>query len=122
MLTLFNCNSFMFLALLHLFWVVGGEWGFAGSVPTDINGRRVLNPSRLITFLVALVLLFFMFINLGYIKALELPYDINYIRYSMLAISAVFFLRFIGDLKYIGIFKKYRHSKFAFRDTYIYSL
>lgn len=120
-LSTINCNTFLFLALLHLFWVFGGEWGFAVALPTDINGRRVLNPSRLTTFFVAMVLSFFMLINLSFIGILQLPFYTKYVHYCMVGISCIFFLRFIGDLKYVGIFKKYRHSKFASRDTCIYS-
>jgi hypothetical protein len=73
------------------------------------------------TFLVALVLLIFVLINFGFIGILNLPFDAKYVRYAMIAISGIFILRFIGDFKYVGIFKKYRHSTFASHDTYLYS-
>lgn len=120
-LSILNTNIFMFLAMLHVFWAVGGEWGSEKAVPKDINGRRVINPSRFTTFLVGVGLLGFAFVNVCFIGVLELNVAIKYQRYMMYAISVIFFLRFIGDLKYVGIFKKYRQTAFASKDTVIYS-
>ncbi len=112
---------FIFLALLHFFWAFGGEWGISATIPTDLNGRRIFNPGWLGTILVAIGLLFFALIDLCAIGILAVPFDSNYVLYCMYLISGIFFLRFIGDLKYVGLFKKYKQSAFASRDTYIYS-
>ncbi|KKO89094.1 hypothetical protein AAW12_23390 [Sphingobacterium sp. Ag1] len=112
---------FIFLALLHFFWLFGGQWGMNAAVPTDLNGRRIFNPSRLGTLLVAIGLLIFAWVNLCATGVLKISMDPKYIRYGMYMVSAVFFLRFIGDMKFVGIFKKYRKTPFALRDTYFYS-
>jgi len=120
-LSIVIANIFVSLALLHLFWVFGGQWGISATIPTDLNGRRLFNPGRLGTLLVAIGLLFFALINLSAIGVVKVPFENRYVLYGMYVISGIFLLRFIGDLKYVGIFKKYRQSVFASRDTYIYS-
>ncbi|QRY56257.1 DUF3995 domain-containing protein [Sphingobacterium siyangense] len=120
-LSIVIATIFIFLALLHFFWLLGGHWGMAVAVPTDLNGRRIFNPTRIGTLLVAIGLLIFAFVNLCAIGVLDVPIDAKYIRYGMYMISGIFLLRFIGDMKFVGIFKKYRKSSFAIRDTYFYS-
>ncbi|QIH34913.1 DUF3995 domain-containing protein [Sphingobacterium sp. DR205] len=121
LLSIVIATIFILLALLHLFWVFGGKWGISATIPTDLNGRRVFNPGRPGTLLVAIGLLFFALTNLCAIGVLKGPFDNNYAGYGMYMISGIFFVRFIGDLKYVGVFKKYRNTVFASRDTYIYT-
>ncbi|WP_343570538.1 DUF3995 domain-containing protein [Sphingobacterium sp.] len=120
-LSIVIATIFIFLASLHFFWLLGGHWGMNVAVPTDLNGRRIFNPTRVDTLLVAVGLLIFAFVNLCAIGVLDVPLDAKYIRYGMSMISGIFLLRFIGDMKFVGIFKKYRKSSFAVRDTYFYS-
>lgn len=120
-LSIVIATIFIFLAFLHVFWLLGGYWGMAVAVPTDLNGRRIFNPTRVGTLLVAIGLLIFAFVNLCAIGVLDVPLDAKYIRYGMYMISGIFLLRFIGDMKFVGIFKKYRKTPFAVRDTYFYS-
>ena len=112
---------FIFLALLHIFWLFGGQWGMNAAVPTDLSGRRIFNPTRVGTLLVAIGLLIFAWVNLCAIGVLDVPIDAKHIRYGMYIVSGIFLLRFIGDMKLVGIFKKYRKTPFARKDTYFYS-
>ena len=121
LLSVITITIFIVLALLHFFWLCGGQWGMQAAVPTDFNGRKIFKPSWVGTLLVAIGLLFFAWINMCIIGALKVPFNPSYARYGMYMISGIFFLRFIGDLKYVGLFKKYRQSAFASRDTYIYT-
>lgn len=34
------------LGLIHFNWVIGGNFGFVASLPTNENGERVLNPKK----------------------------------------------------------------------------
>lgn len=121
LLSIVIATIFILLALLHLFWVFWGKWGISATIPTELNGRRVFNPGWPGTLLVAIGLLFFALTNLCAIGVLKGPFDNNYTDYGMYTISGIFFVRFIGDMKYVGVFKKYRKTVFASRDTYIYT-
>lgn len=120
-LSFLNINVLLLLSLLHFFWVLGGKWAFSNIIPTDLNGRRVFSPSRIGTFLIAGGLLLFALVNLCYLKVFEISFNSRYIEFSMILICSIFFFRFIGELKYVGIFKKFRQSEFAVQDTYFYS-
>lgn len=43
------------------------------------------------------------------------------IRYATFAIGIVFIVRFIGDFKWVGIFKKVKGTSFAKNDTLYYA-
>jgi hypothetical protein len=47
---------FMALALLHLYWALGGQSGRAASIPS-VKGKKLFNPSAGMTFAVAAALL-----------------------------------------------------------------
>ncbi|WP_349681729.1 MULTISPECIES: DUF3995 domain-containing protein [unclassified Sphingobacterium] len=98
----------------------GGQWAINAVIPTDLNGRKLFTPRWPGTILVGVGLLIFALINLGFIGTLDLAVDSTNLRYCMFGIGVLFFLRFIGEFKYVGLFKKFRQSAFATRDTYIY--
>ena len=50
---------FFTLALIHLNWAIGGEFGFEASLPTKENGERVLNPKKIASAIVGLCLIAF---------------------------------------------------------------
>jgi len=39
-------NSLVLLGLsaIHFYWALGGQWGFAATLPTTKEGKRVFNP------------------------------------------------------------------------------
>jgi len=45
---------FIGLGLIHFNWVIGGEFGFAESLPTKENGERVLHPKKIDSAIVAI--------------------------------------------------------------------
>ncbi len=105
------------LSALHLFWVFGGQWGFDNALPTLPNGDRVLNPRKVETFLVSLGLLLFSNIYLitTGIGLIALPHVIA--DYGTWIIPGIFFLRTVGDFKYVGIFRSVKGTEFATYDT-----
>lgn len=108
---------FFSLSALHIYWAFGGKLLFEASLPTDRNGNRVLNPKKIDSALVALVLMgfgAFYLINAG---AIPSPVSENIHYYSGWLIPAIFILRSIGDFKYVGFFKKIRSTSFAKNDT-----
>ncbi len=109
------------LALIHFNWVIGGEFGFKESLPTNERGERVLNPKRIDSAVVGIGLTAFgMFYAF---KSGLLPYNhpvwiLNYLGWI---IPIIFLLRAIGEFKYIGFFKRFKHTEFSTLDTKFFS-
>lgn len=120
-LSIANSVIFLFLVLVHLYWVCNGQVGIAATIPTKLNGKRVFTPSRFGTFVVAAGLFMFAVTNLIFGGMIESPIGLSYINYAMWGIAGIFLIRFIGDFKYVGITKRFRQSVFAQKDTFFYS-
>lgn len=108
------------IGLLHFYWAIKGSTN-ANAIPTTEEGKRVLNPKRIDCVIVGVFLLFFAFLFLvrGEFIFVALPQWLQ--RYGVWAISFIFFLRFIGDFRYVGMTKKIHTTKFATLDTKYYS-
>jgi Protein of unknown function (DUF3995) len=118
-LGIFVATIFAVLSLIHFYWAVGGTTsGFA--IPSD-NGKPLFSPSPLTTFLVALALFFAMFAVLGRLGfwGNVLPGWVFY--WGIWVISLLFFLRAIGEFRYVGFFKRIVNTEFARWDTYLFS-
>ncbi|MEP6925920.1 MAG: DUF3995 domain-containing protein [Pyrinomonadaceae bacterium] len=111
---------FAALSLFHLYWASGGRFGSGAAVPT-IGGSRLFNPSPAGTILVAVALIAAMLVVLGRlgIWAGFLPAWIFY--WGTRGISLLFFLRAIGDFRYVGFFKSVQNTDFARLDTLLFS-
>ena len=121
LITILNTSILSLLGLLHLYWAYGGRWGFAEALPTNEQGERVLNPKKMDSTIVGIGLSIFAIYLLWYgdVVSLNLPWWV--LEYGIWVIIIVFSLRAIGDFKYIGLFKKIRHTEFAGRDTRYYT-
>ena len=112
----------MFLSIIHFYWAIGGKWGFEAVLPTKKTGTRVLNPKWIDSFSVGVFLLG---IAIVYgVKAAVLKFDFIpdwLLNYSLYTVLGVFFLRSIGDFKYVGFFKKIKNTQFAKNDTKYFS-
>jgi Protein of unknown function (DUF3995) len=115
---------FMLLSLLHIYWGFGGKWGSGAVIPTKDDNVKVMMPGALPTFIVAFGLLCFglvvllNIVDLGY----KLPFRLDFIhKYGLWVIASIFTLRAIGEFNYIGLFKKYKQTKFGQNDTKYYS-
>jgi hypothetical protein len=120
-LSISNSIVLFILALLHIYWVMGGSFGLDAAVPTDSNGRKIFKPTRVGTLAVAFGLIVFAFVNLDFAGVVDSDISLLYIKYILGGVAAIFFIRFIGDFRYVGISKSFRRSIFAKRDTFIYS-
>lgn len=121
--TLISIQSFVLflLSLIHFSWVLGSTWGFDKALPTNEEGKRMLNPTRVDSAFVAFGLFLFAtyYLLKGHFITLSVP---SYIfTYAGWSISGIFILRAIGDFKYIGFFKKVRNTEFANLDSKFYS-
>ena len=102
------------LALIHLYWLFG-EIGLEQALPTDIEGKRLLNHSKLMTVAVAFVLFGFAWIS----YMLDTPHEV-WIDIVGLVLAVLFFVRAIGDFEMIGLFKKIKGTEFVKYDTWLY--
>ena len=108
------------LALLHVYWGVGGISGPSVAVP-EVDGRPLFTPTRLSCFAVAaaLVLAAFLVLSRGGIVASPLPPA--WTKVGAAGVGAVFVLRAIGDFRLVGFFKRVRGTPFARWDTRLFS-
>ena len=114
-------HIFIALALLHLHWGFGGTWGFEKSLPTNEEGKKMLNPTKKDSLIVGVGLLFFATFYILKARGIELNLPAWVMTVAGWLIPAIFLLRAMGDFKYIGFFKKVRSTDFGRRDTWFYS-
>lgn len=112
---------FLFLASIHVYWAFGGHWGGNAVIPTKEDNAKMFTPTPLPTLIVALGLLLMGLIILASTRVVpfNLPAWIDH--YGIWFIAAIFFLRAIGDFRYVGFFKKITKTRFARHDTRYYS-
>lgn len=125
-LALLNAAIFLSLSGLHIYWVIGGQWGLQNAMPEQLRSRFLAPDKRQefrwATLFVALGLFVLALLNLWYVDILPGPAFLNWeVPYELLAIALVFGLRGIGDFKFVGVFKKDRSAGFPWLDSFIYS-
>src|SRR5215213_4827779 len=108
------------LSLLHVFWAFGGSFGKGATVPS-VGGKPAFHPSPVVTVLVSVAFLIAMLVILGQVGILGQAVPARLFRWSTWAISAVFFLRAVGEFRLVGFFKQVRATEFAFWDTWLFS-
>jgi hypothetical protein len=107
------------LALLHVYWAVGGAWGTDVTIPKR-NGQPLFEPSAAGTVLVAFLLFAAALVVLGRLGlwGTALP------RWPFVAgiwtLVAVFSMRVVGDFRWFGVFKRMNDTPFAWWDTWLY--
>jgi len=112
---------FLFLSGIHVYWALGGKWGFAAAIPTT-EGQPDFRPGAFLTLLVALVLMAME--GFAFVLAFDPPsIEVNeaWLRWGGLILAGIFALRAIGDFKRVGLFKPQNGSSFARLDTRLYS-
>lgn len=106
------------IAIIHIYWAFGGNWGKQQAVPTTPTGVPLFAAGFVASFGVGAVL--FCFIALVNIENSD--YIPQKIYTSLRALVALIFLiRSIGDFKYVGFFKKVSNTNFARLDKKYYS-
>ena len=120
-LSIFLSCIFFTLGLLHLYWAAGGQWGFAGTLPTNAKGERILNPRKVDSATVGLGLISFGLFYLFKIDLIPNPLPDWVFKYGGWLIPAIFILRAIGDFRYVGFFKKVKETEFGKMDSKFYS-
>ena len=108
---------FALLSALHFAWAVGVKWGFDASLPTNEQGEKVLNPKTIDCIIVGLGLGFFSVFYLSKYYIIQLTLNDAVDSIASWLIPIIFFLRFIGDFRYFGIFKKLKTTAFGKLDS-----
>ncbi len=121
-LVLINTIIFVALSGIHFYWLAGGKWGLALSLPSDPSTQDFLfKPSIMATLVVAFGLVVFAITTLGNTIALPFGIDRQYFQYGDMFISIIFLMRAVGDFKYVGFFKRIHETPFAGMDSKYYS-
>ncbi|MBK5280345.1 MAG: DUF3995 domain-containing protein, partial [Bacteroidia bacterium] len=61
-----NVVIFIFLCMLHFYWLFGGRWGMDFAVPTkEKSADKLFKPSAISTLVVAVGFLCFAFVAIG---------------------------------------------------------
>lgn len=116
---------FFAIAILHVYWVLGGQWGINAAMP-DAMKNHVMADSRRVSFkvatlLVALGLFLTMYLFLIHAGLTNSSIPMEYLNYATYAVFGVFLLRAIGDFKYCGFFKRIKEGDFASYDSKFFS-
>ncbi|MGL4598214.1 MAG: DUF3995 domain-containing protein [Bacteroidia bacterium] len=112
---------FLFLSSIHVYWAFGGRWGGTAVIPTKDDAVSAKMPGVIPTLLVALGLFGFgVFVLIqAQIIAFQLPNWMS--TYGLWSVASIFMIRAIGEFRYVGFFKKIKHTKFAQNDSKYYS-
>lgn len=114
------CLVFVILAVLHLYWAVGGQLGLQGAVPT-VGDRPVFVPGPLFAVAVAAVLVAAAMVAAQRGGLLSLGLPVWFSRLGTWVLVFVFAARAVGEFRYVGFFKRVRGTLFARRDSLVYS-
>jgi len=120
-MNLFLFSLFLFLALIHVNWALGGKWGFVNALPSHPDGKLVMTPGRWASALVGCGLLLFGLFYLYQTGFLPLILPQSMVTLISWLIPAVFLMRAVGEFRYVGFFKKIRNTGFAKMDTRFYT-
>jgi len=109
------------LGCLHLYWAFGGQLGFAATLPTKVNGQKVLNPKMSHCLIAGFVFLLFGFLYLMQSGLVVFEGTASILRYAGWMIPTIFIARAVGDFKYVGFFKSIKETNFGKMDSQLYS-
>lgn len=113
---------FLSIGILHLYWAVGGKKWIDIALPKTGTGQLLFKPGTAETIIVALGL--FGFAGIIGTKAHFISlilWNENYLSYATALIGFLFLIRSIGEFRYVGFFKKIKHTDFGKMDTFYYS-
>lgn len=117
-----SASILVFISLIHMYWACGGSWGSKVVLPMKKDsGESVFVPRKIGTFVVALAILCFAMILLAQSGYLSFWDSSRYTKWGCIILASIFLLRAIGDMKYVGFFKKVKGTKFSVYDTWLYS-
>lgn len=111
---------FAAIALLHIYWALGGSASGMAAIPT-VGGKPSFTPSAFGTAMVAAAFVMAMLVVLGQVGFLGAVIPHWIFRVGTFGISVIFLLRAIGEFRLVGFFKTLTGTPFASMDTWVYS-
>lgn len=111
---------FSALALLHIYWALGGRWAFEGALPTE-GDRPFFVPGPGASAAVAIALLMAAVVCGLQAGVLTSGLPAWLLRLGVWGVSFVFAARAVGEFRYVGFFKRVQGTVFAHRDSRFYS-
>ncbi len=115
-----NFAILMAIALVHVFWALGGKWGASAAIP-EVWGEKLFKPSTFSTLIVAFAVGMMAVFHLYKVGYFDFGLSGWLSKYGLWIISIIFLVRAIGDTKYVGFFKAVQDTHFAKLDTRFYS-
>lgn len=110
------------IALLHVYWVAGGRWGVAVSLPEEFaGGGQAFTPPPVATLGVAVALVLAVLVLLGRLGLWGGFLPAHLFSWGAWGVALAFVLRSVGDFKYFGLLKKVRGTRFARWDDRLFS-
>ncbi len=114
------CSIFAALSLLHLKWIRMPTGPAPSAIPTNTAGVPLFRPTPLATFAVACLLAIAS--ALAFLGQKELPAKFNsFVNMGNVTVALVLFARSIGDFKYFGFFRNIKNTKFAKKDSILFT-
>ncbi|WP_400070441.1 DUF3995 domain-containing protein [Zobellia russellii] len=111
---------FVALGGIHFYWLFGGTWALKSAIPTKGNELNSLAIPKIATLIVGLVLVSFGLLYLLKSGLMHFQAPNWIINYAYWFIPSIFILRAIGEFKYVGLFKKIKHTTFANADSKVF--
>ncbi|MDM5188036.1 DUF3995 domain-containing protein [Bacillus sp. DX4.1] len=110
------------ISLIHMYWGFGGSWASKVVLPMKKDSEEyVFVPRKTGTFMVAIAVLFFAIVLLAQRGYISFWSTSRITKWGCILLAVIFFIRAVGDRKYIGIFKKVKGTEFSMYDTWVYS-
>lgn len=120
LLAIVNSSLLLAISLLHFYWAIGGRWGADAAVPSTTTGKKLFVPGAVSCAVVGSGLIVFVAIELGCATIFLHFIPVSFFKFGNLVLGFVFMARVIGELKYVGIFKKVKGTLFSANDTRYY--
>ncbi len=114
------CTIFVVLAMWHFHMAFADHSSESAAVPSR-DGKPTFVPSTGATVAVAIVLLLFALLVACTSGILTLALPAPLLTGLSYALALGLLARAVGDLKYVGFFKRVRGTPFARMDTVLYS-
>ncbi len=122
LLSSFLSFVFLFIAGIHIYWGFGGEWGKDAVLPKiETSDRPLFIPGLAATLMVAVVFIIGVFLVQSFVSNITLPIPSSILYYGMIFQGTVFFLRSIGEFRYVGFFKTQKGTLFSYWDDRLFS-
>ena len=108
------------LGLIHVYWAAGGRVGSMVALP-ERDGRPLFQPTPAATLRVAGGLFGAAWLVLARLGVVPTIGPERWTRRAVWVLAMLFALRVVGDLRYVGLFKRVRGTPFAHWDTRLFT-